>query len=358
MNFRIEKNHDYLLRDLINELSRIQKLDIFETYFGTPQVGKLVRVTTRIPFDLEVTFDNLSVIIESKVDSDEYGRWNGDWQTTIIYNDSQSLTYLNNNKYFCLITYGTSEYYTKNYNFGAGCSKFKHITLKRMIDFIKSCLHLQLHDKYKFEEWLKSLKIEVSKRENAFSILEKFASFRKQYLSLHSDIDFPTNRLALNAPELAFPVFGKIAEVWNNSPNYYSKYGKVSVYPVGRRSPSIHDSILNFWEMWRKGPFLTFGGILTSDLPKKPYFEINEDYNLNLKLGLDENICKMVSAYLQSKPISNIPNTIVKGRYRFYKQSVFVLYEWDFGLLDNIQKINIPINNLYITLDYLYSHLA
>ena len=114
------------------------------------------------------------------------------------------------------------------------------------------------------------MRLEKQKRSEAGELLKSFSEFRTRYLDIHKENDFPHNRLLFCAPELAFPVLGSLAQQWNNS-EHKKSLGRVSLYPVGRFSPPVHDSILNFLEMWEtKEPAL--------------YIEINEDFNLNLKV--------------------------------------------------------------------------
>lgn len=78
MNFRNEREHDWLLISLVQELNEQNQLKVFSKHFlGGVQVNRLIRAQRRRPFDIEITFDNLSCIFETKVDSDESGRFNG-----------------------------------------------------------------------------------------------------------------------------------------------------------------------------------------------------------------------------------------------------------------------------------------
>jgi hypothetical protein len=128
------------------------------------------------------------------------------------------------------------------------------------------------------------MRIELKKRVSRADLLKEFSGFRKKYLSIHNDIDFPNNRFTFCAPELAFPALGGLAEYWNSDMTLVTKFGRVSVYPVSRMTPPVHDSIMNFFEMMDSGK-PAVGTKIVGDLGKF-YFEINEDFNLNLKLSL------------------------------------------------------------------------
>ncbi len=343
MNYLNEKEHDYLLIELIKDLYEIDGTRRIQNIFEIPTLpGKLVRACTRKPFDVELTFSNLSIVIETKVDSDENGRWNGQWQTELIYKNAQSLRYLMPEKYFVFITYGTSEFYTKHFAPGPGSSHFIHLGLDKMVDFVSSSvaiLPLPLQSKY--EEWLRHMKIEQEKRKNALSLLDKFEKFRDGYLSIHKDIDFPKNRFTLCMPELAFPLFGQIAALWNNNPEYYRPFGKVAVYPVRRPSPP-HDSILNFWELWDKGEPSLNGMVKSHD---KLYFEINEDFNLNLKHNVSVLNPALRNTIHQKLNNQKWPNGVT-AQPRQYRQSIYVFYEWDFGLLNNLMNLPCVLKQL------------
>jgi hypothetical protein len=67
------------------------------------------------------------------------------------------------------------------------------------------------------------------------------------------------------------------------------------------------------------------------------YFEINEDFKLNLNFG---------SKTLPDSVIDQVWNMLtavewpkgIEGRRREYKQTTYVLFEWDFGILENIEN--------------------
>src|SRR3972149_2417941 len=109
MNYRNEQEHDHLLIALVKDLDANGNLMPIQTALSiSSPLGKLERACRRKDFDVELTFSNFSIVIETKVDSDENGRWTGSWQTENIYKNANSLSYLKSNKYFVFITYGTS----------------------------------------------------------------------------------------------------------------------------------------------------------------------------------------------------------------------------------------------------------
>ena len=194
--------------------------------------------------------------------------------------------------------------------------------------------------KYKYKEWLELMRIEEKKRENAIGLLSTFSRFRTQYLRIHGENDFPNNRFIFCVPELAFPVLHLLAQQWNKS-QHVKKFGKLSLYPVPRGYLHVHDSILNFLEMWESGKPSLDTTIF--------YFEINEDFNLNLKSGddLDSRVKKDVWNRMQKAKWPSFVN----GCCRDYKQAVRVLYEIDFGLLKELNNMHQVVSNLAATLD-------
>lgn len=216
-NYRNEKYHDRLLIQLVRNLCECNKLELLERAFDIQIPDeKLKRARTRRLFDVEITSGDLSVIIESKVDSDESGRWDGEWQTDRIVRNSESLSYLEPNKQFRYITYGTSEYYTKPYEEGAHSPEFKHISLKRMIELVADSEKV-LGPCEERRQWLDSMKIEKDKRRQAIPLLRSFSKFRKEYLAIDGNNDFPRNRLLFCAPEIAFPALSLLKKAWHES---------------------------------------------------------------------------------------------------------------------------------------------
>lgn len=352
MNYRIEREHDERLIELVEGLENGGHSGLLADAFQIPrQLGALQNAQRRQPFDVELTFEHLSIVVESKVDSDENGRWSDpqQWQTDEIINNVQGLDYLNPNIAYRYITYGTSEFYSKaakrngqpQYVLGPAAGEFIHLRLDRMIDLVRHAEEV-LPPCVRRRDWLELMGIERRKREEALELLRQFAGFRASYLDIdRGGPDFPRHRLLFCAPELAFPVFHQIAERWNVS-MHTKQFGRVIVYPVGRQSPPVHDSILNLWEMWR--------GNTPANLQRwSLYFEINEDYNLNLKSEnglLQQEDREQIWERLGN---ANWPDGTIACR-RDYRQVALVLYEIDFGLLSGLPEIGQVVEKLAQTL--------
>lgn len=334
MNYRKEIEHDWLLISLVKELDAQNRLDILNGPFSIQgKLGRLERAQRRQLFDVELKFDNLSIAIETKVDSDENGRWNGEWQTNNIVQNT------NQNRYL-FITYGTSEFYTKPYNSGPASPAFVHVRLNNIIELVDAADRV-LPQCERRAEWLREMRREQTKRNNAVRLLQSFSQFRTQYLDIHGENDFPRNRLLFCAPELAFPVLHSLAQQWSGS-EYAERFGKLSLYPVARLSPPVHDSILNFWELWKTGNPAVGVGI--GGIDGRFYFEMNEDFNLNLKMDgdLNDNARKEVWRRLNQ---AKWP-CFVHHHRRNYTQRVRVLYEIDFGFLRELNDMPRVMSNL------------
>lgn len=335
-----EKAHDRLLIKLVQDLAKTGRLDIFERAFETGELGCLERACHRKLFDIEMTFQNGSIVVESKVDSDEGGRWNDEWQTCRIARKVPSLPNIKKPIQYRFVTYGIAEFYTKvidnQYRTGPASSSFMHITLERMIEFVEDACGA-LRDPNGYRSWLKAMQVEARKRKAAPALLNKFATFRRSYLATHDDNDFPRKRLLICMPELAFPVFNALAREWRTHDKLLREFGNVLVYPVGRKSPSIPDSIFNLWELWRRGVGKQFA-------TRGFYFEVNEDFNLNVKTesDLDSKSKRLVWSALGCV---DWPNFVI-GVKRDYKQTNLALYEIDFGFLANVQSIPRVVTNL------------
>jgi hypothetical protein len=104
-------------------------------------------------------------------------------------------------------------------------------------------------------------------------------------------------------------------------------------------TPPVHDSGMNFSEMWDTGVPPVGAGIAGS--LGTVYFEINEDFNLDLKLdagNLRENPRNEVWSRLGSVQWGDG----IAAKPRAYQQGTFVLQEWDFdflGLIGNEEAI-------------------
>ena len=283
-NYNNEREHDCCLISLVKELNKAGRLDIFREGFRIERdLGPLKWAVHRRDFDVELEFANLSVAIETKVHSDEGGRWLESWQTEGIAEQRRKV------KGLCFyITYGASDFYTKPYEMGPASTEFQHISLETMIHLVESSLVAvpQIGQRTDSAEWLRLMTIENEKREKAQELLHSFSVFRERYLDVHGDNDFPRGRVACFAPELAFPVFSKFVKHWEES-EYVGRFGRLSVYPVPRGYSPVVDSVLNFWEFSEKSQEGT-GPRLAPDIvgPEQYlYFEINEDFKLVHRFG-------------------------------------------------------------------------
>ena len=353
MNYKIEREHDRLLIQLVNDLCGIDRLDLVENAFDVTIQGKTCEANTRQPFDVELKFENLSIVIETKVDSDEGGRWESEWQTHTTVKKCDDLHYLQEDKQYRFITYGTSEFYTKNCKAGPASPTFQHVGLDKMVALVNESEKI-LSPCVKRTNWLNLMNIEQKKRKNANKLLQSYSRFRKEYLEIHQENDFPRNRCLFCAPELAFPVMSSLQEEWKKS-NYVNKFGKLELYPVGRLSPSIHDSILNFFEMWQGG-VKGLGEFYSPDGKVELYIEINEDFNLNLKSWqeFNESIKMDIWSRLEG---ADWPSYTYHQR-RDYQQGPFVLYEVDFGFLDNLSDMKQVTTNLGQTVESIVGALS
>lgn len=358
-NYRNERYHDEQLICLVIQLNDYDQLRILEgPFLMEDHLGELKRAKHRKPFDVELTFSNLSIIVETKVDSDEGGRWDQEWQTEKIVRESSSYGYLEAQKKFRFITYGTSEFYTKPYEAGPASPEFVHIGLECMIDLVESATKV-LPPCEKRNEWVRLMKIEREKRSKSIQLLPVFSEFRTHYLDIHCDNDFPNNRFTFCAPELAFPALSLLAQKWNGS-DYGKKFGKMALYPIRRMSPSVPDSVLNFWEMWRErtAPIIGTSIVGNGDLKRRLYIEINEDFNLNLKtqdLDLDSDKRQRIWEHLGCIDWKRLNS---KGQPREYTQAALVLYEIDFGFLKNLSNMQQVVSNLGKTVEAVAEALA
>ena len=166
MNYRIEREHDYLLIKLVEGLAAQGRLDILGRALKIDGgLGNLERAQYRGLFglfDVELTFTNLSFVIETKVDADEDGRSRDEWQTERIVKESVNYEYLKQNKEFRFITYGTSEFYTKPYERGPASQEFEHVGLEDMIALVEDADKI-LPSCNNRQEWLRLMRIEQKK---------------------------------------------------------------------------------------------------------------------------------------------------------------------------------------------------
>ncbi|MDQ2802314.1 MAG: hypothetical protein M3Y41_06395 [Pseudomonadota bacterium] len=321
---------------LIRQLDQADRLDIFETSLRLPALGRLKDVRRRQAFDVEAAFIERRLLIETKVDSDEGGRWAAAtdypaWQSNKIAACAKEGD-------VCLfITYGFSEFFTKWFDFGpaAPASRVRHVGLDPMVALLEEAEPILCDPG--LSAWLTALRSEQRKRLELPAVLSAFANFRRTYLHIAGEVDFTIGRIGFNGPEIAFPAFAQLLEQWRNSP-YCQRYGRLALYPVGRLMLPV-DSILNWWELWQDGEALTLGGLLPAS-ERALYLEVNEDFNLHLKLDFKAaeyigSVREEVSERLAS---SCIPSTVVACRPEFHTQGALAVWEWDFDLPTLLSK--------------------
>ena len=353
-NYSNERDHDMCLIDLVRALDKAERLDLLGRSFRIEgELGRLEWAGRRRDFDVEFQFSNLSVGIETKVHSDEGGRWGevGDWQTERIARTRKGRRWL-----WFFITYGTSEFYTKPYDAGPASAAFRHVPLKRMICLVELAMTAveEIRRSVDFSEWLRLMRLEKEKWEKAGELLEAFAQFRTRYLEVGEEIDFPRGRVAFSAPELAFPVFAKLVRNWEKS-EYVAKCGRLAVYPVARGYSPVVDSILNFWELWQG----EVGPVLAPDIvgsERHLYLEVNEDFNLNLKSGIELDWDQKCEIWRRLEG-AEWPSG-VRARRRDYRQQIWVLYEVDFGFLANLESQAKVVRNLGRTVEGIFRTLS
>jgi len=353
MNYKNEGEHDAFFMSLVQELAKNKALDIFNKYFSTDtEVGALKWAVRKRAYDVEMAFDNAAFMIETKVDSNEHGGWGEPWQTENIHLLSSKATYLGAHKRLLFITYGMSEFYVKWgwepngtcwFKNGAASKHFEHITLQKMESFVSEALDHVSDTRDRWGEWLGAMRVEIKKRSLIRPICAELAKLRQLYLSACNaeEIDFPPHRATINLPELAFPLFSELANLWNNS-DALNTFGGAAVYPVGRQM-RVHDSILNLMELWedpwKYNNVMTCGGILSIEKGEanQLYFELNEDFNLHLKYDGEEPSRLREFVHGRDKQLRAVGGG--KGKKEDYKQETYVFYEWDIGLLNNVEDL-------------------
>ena len=338
MNFRAESEHDKRLMALIVGLDHIGRLDILESGLALPPLGRLHRTGRRQKFDVEAVFERRRLLVETKVDSDEGGRREADgdpkrWQTVQI-------AALAEPDDVCLfITYGYSEFFTKGFDTGpaAAASGFRHVRLDDMTAMVEVAAPL-LGDPA-VSDWLGALRLERIKRMAMPNVLAAYGTFRRTYLDIGGEVDFSVTRLGVNAPEMAFPAFDQFRRVWNSSLQVH-RYGRLALYPVNRRFVALPDAVLNWRELWFDHDEFTLGGTLPCGA-RALYFEVNEDFNLHLKLDLEDesNVVDAVRTEA-ARRLTAAPRTagLVADRPEFHRQGTYAIWEWDLELPTRIAQ--------------------
>lgn len=356
MNYRNEGEHCAILIDLVRELDRLGRLDLVQRHLapGVPALGGLVVARQRRDFDVELTFKDVSLVVEVKVDSDEGYRWNPPAQTERIVTQVQNMSQLAPAKQFLYVTLGTAEYYTSynRYTFGPASPHFRHVRLEEILTFARDAVAAGVGGA-SVTEWIREMERELRVRAAARDLLARFWVFREAYLRTSRLDDFPNERYRMCMPELAFPVLGKLAAHWNSSARLRGQFGRVQVYPVGRAEPKVHDSVFNFWELWQNGPVLTCRGLVAGRIV---YLEINEDFNLHLKVDGDASIAQEVRNFAASIPLN--PPGVRRGGPCWYKRQTYVVYEWDLGLLEPGLTIVDLANRIAQAVEYVVQQLT
>lgn len=362
MYYAAEREHYPLLISLVEELDRAGQLRVFEKHFGGQRhsgsqsagsIGRLKRAKRRQLYDVELLFDNALFVVELKVNSDEESRWQPPTQTQRIVAKVTQRPGLPPAVHFLYITLGTAEFYTGLNSFKSGPNDptFRHIRLHEMASFVEDALKLGVGTQ-EHRDWLNEMQKEITIRQNAKDLLAKFWHFKEAYTLAAGRMDFPHWGYRVCLPELAFPVLGELARIWNTDPKYHDNLMRVQVYPVPRREPKVQDSILNFWELWEKGPTLSCGGVAPG---REVYLEINEDFNLHLKVDGDDALAREVARSVEAR-IGTAPGARSGGRC-FYKQQTYVVYEWDPGILENVLKMRRAADNLHALVDHIVARL-
>jgi hypothetical protein len=335
MNFRTEREHDERFMALIEKLDSAGRLDVLESGLNLPPLGQLKALRRRQAFDVEGTFSQRRLLFETKVDSDEGGRWEAkndpsQWQTEKI------IALAGENDICLFITYGFSEFFTKPFGFGpaAAAKGFRHVTLDMMVSLLAAALAIspRANDPL-LAEWASVLGLEQRKRRGILNVLSTFANFRRSYLRIAGDVDFTLGRIGVNAPEMAFPIFAEVLKEWGLS-SHCQRYGRLSLYPIGRLGLPV-DSVLNWWGLWQEKDPLTIGGALPSEWREALYLEVNEDFNLHLKLAewageyveiVRSEVARRLSSYIyHSAPV-------IASRPEFHKQGPYAIWEWDLDI--------------------------
>ncbi|MCF8302727.1 MAG: hypothetical protein K9I94_05570 [Bacteroidales bacterium] len=338
-DFKNEKFHDNNLINLIGLLSQNERLDLFENLIGINNgtLGNFIRGKSKRDFDVHLNFENYHVIIETKVDSAE-GERNNMWQTDRIFQD-YSKNWNNKSLILIYLTYGLSEYYIKirqdgSYSNGPFSTSFQHIGLKEITNFIERSIEECVIDDYGILTWLDWLKFELTKRDDNQYFLENINNLLIRYKATLNLTDYPVNRLNIFVPEFTIPFYFNLCKSWNNLNN--NKIGKACLYPMGRRSSQVNDSILNFWELWNCKQPLTAKGLLHDN---SLYFEFNEDFNLHLKAKADvPNLNQLKELISSNRENLSMGFTATQENYR---QGTYVLFEWDLKVLSNSIETNV-----------------
>jgi hypothetical protein len=335
-NFRNEREHDERFMTLIRGLDQANRLDLLEQSLNLPPLGRLRNIQRRRAFDVEAGFETRRLLVETKVDSDEGGRWDAvddpaAWQTNQIAAQARDGD-------VCLfVTYGFAEFFTKWFDFGAaaGALRVRHVKLDEMVVLVANAEPVVRDPSV--SDWLAILRAEQRKRVAVPTLLSAFADFRRTYLQIEGDVDFTLGRIGFNAPEIAFQAFARLVNDWRDS-QYSRRYGRLALYPVGRLMLPV-DSVLNWWELWHQHAPLTVGGILPEEM-RALYIEVNEDFNIHLKLAplAVDYVNRVRDEVARQLGCAARAPSLVACRPEFHVQGAHAVWEWDVDLPALIYK--------------------
>lgn len=343
-DYKSERYHEKNLLQLIEYLDSHGKHAIINECLALslPEIGKYISGFRKRDYDLHLEFEHAIICIATKVDSSE-NEYDDQpyYQTEKIYANYSQL--FEKDTFFRYITYGASEFYIKRneaglFSTGPYSRHFKHISLSAIHRMIKISGILEEDDYSEIKRWKAYLEYEIEKRQNYFNMLKKIREFRLLYIGTSGLTDWPNNRINICLPEILLFFYSLIAHAWNLS-DQKELFGGVTVYPVGRIG-KVNDAILNFSELW-DNTTLTFNGLIKTE--NAVYFEFNEDFNLHLKCcAADESDANIDALY---EFVANRSSELsLNGKYNAiperYKQSTYVLFEWDLGILDKIDNID------------------
>ncbi|HMV80837.1 MAG TPA: hypothetical protein PK453_15910 [Leptospiraceae bacterium] len=344
--YKSEKYHDQNFIKLVSRLKEFSQEKLLCDFFDTPE-EKLISSYRKRDFDVMIEFISYDICIETKVDSPEGEFWSGNdqvFQTKRIYEKYRNSGRV---RYFFYLTYGTSEYFIKKnemgiYSDGAYSVLYRHIKLNQIHKFLKKTEEFHTPD---LQEWDRFIEQELTKRNRYKEFLRPIFEFLNLYKETTDESDFPVNRNIISVQEFIFPLYNRFAKFWNESEKYSLPFGKASLQPVGRAYSTVNDCIIHFTDL--------FGKKIDRICPdeEKFYFEINEDFNLHLKLYNSEMNSDKADGY--RKILREIKNSItppgIRSSIEVYNQGeYYVLFEWDIGftrlndmnaICSNIEKV-------------------
>lgn len=331
--YKSEKYHDQNFIKLVCRLKEFSQEKLLCDFFETP-AEQLISSYRKRDFDVMIEFASYDICIETKVDSPEEEFWNGNdqiFQTKRIYEKHRNSEKL---KYFFYITYGTSEYFIKKnemgiYSEGPYSAFYRHIKLTQIHEFLKKTKEFHTPD---LQEWDRFIEQELDKRNRYQEFLQPIFEFLNLYKEIADEPDYPVNRNMISIQEFVFPLYNQFANFWNENERYFIPFGKVSLQPIGRAYSTVNDCIIHFTDL--------FGKKIEKICPdeKNFYFEINEDFNLHMKLYNSEMNSDKADEY--RKILMEIKESITPPGIRssielYYQGEYYALFEWDIGFTRN-----------------------